>query len=89
MGELSIDQFLKTAESHISSTTPTREIGRRSREARDLRSGDSSYWIIREFIKEMREDKKMIEEYNELKNKCGLFKNCTNDADSDWGGDDE
>ena len=92
MGELSIesiDQFLVTAKSHINSTTPDREIGRRSREARDLRSGDSPYWIIMGFIEKMREDKEMIEEYNELKKKCGLFQNCTNGDGDDEDDDDE
>lgn len=91
MGELSIesiDQFLKTAKSHINSTTPDGEIGRRSRGAQDLPSGDSPYWIIMGFVEKMREDKEMIEEYNELNKKCGLFQNCTNGGDGDGGDED-
>lgn len=58
MSELSIesiDQFLKTAKIHIKSNpTPQKD----------------EIKIIKEIINEMEGDKKMIKEYNELKEKC-------------------
>ena len=62
----SIEEFINAVEYHIKSNpTPHKD----------------EIKIIEEIIDEMGEDKEMIEEYNELKEKCGLFKKCTNEDD--------
>lgn len=59
MSELSIEEFIETAKYHINSTPAPQT-------KKEIK-------IIEKIINEMGEDKEMIEEYNELKEKCNVL----------------